>query len=1100
MELSDCKFRLHKLPSLLSQNKRQELAIIFWLLEPLRKANPQLILKPSFLNNCNSITELDIQTLQYTFQSAHFLLRSMEEDEERDRERKIVEFQAMLELNFKRFKSFAFLWKKLINPRLFAQLPDLQATVIFQGLIYFSRINLSKINPKDILNAEKSFRDELEESTKKGFSRFSVGLKKIWGPLFEGHLKTDQEKSRFLFTILEFFLLKDLLSGSRNQQQIESNKAFSDHYGACHHPSQTISSDLETLFSFFNPKSNHYKIWKHLSPFTTLHLINDLLQVEALKEVTEKVLGAILSDDEMVEQVKNFVPPQFSQDPQPRSDLIYSVYACYLHLYQKEISDELVKLYFQEKSPKGLRLLRLRALEVVLLQRTGEEVGNMEPLLENLRRWSEKTNQQAVGDIMKQGKAQQAFFLQNIKPFEKMNELLRDKEACRILHIDKFFMIPEELKAARYYLFPFVVDNKLPEGQEYQHLEQLVTSNNQNGAANWITQLCNQDQKRGHLRVRIYLGTIAYFQYYNLAKPCQEILNLLSRQNIKEVLKITKDDMLAFNLLCSGGVKGEENDDLSWFFTNEKREGGHAYDLTLRHLMANVLIFVLGCPPRTNHFHTRIFAPQHLSHSIRGPGSTFPNEQDCGYYLTETGEPEIRYPQYAGIFGGSKLFLLAFNMMTWASLTVSLLLDKEKTKHVGEVCLHGHYRSEDSLRGLNHLPDHIVLKKYVLQRPNMFYFWLKQEPNLEQENIEAPFFISQVLYAIWKDLLGSLDSPEKSVYKGTFSNEKETLEYENRVVEAAFKVVMRNHREQRVPYESFLQTTEGIKVIFEQKEKLLKCLTMSIRILSPKIFYEKAVSVHGQYTSLDTFKNFKIYKSIKYLPFLVEVYTWVHDQMAGLFDMSQVLELTFANAIDKLSSEEAKRNGYKLLNKMEKVWNDIVANHPSYQVCRVAQEAGEATIPTFDKNYRLSFLVDPGIDGKEFNHLYRVINNICDLQNKLITVRDPIAFDVKGITTDLESFSVLLHIQDDEDAIGWVKYLAFQIPEEGKTMFDWQGIDHQVFFLFFCFFLFFVFCFFFVFFFLNELRDVFLLEVSTANDLINIFYSSNTDIPLVWSN
>jgi len=1028
---------------LVCTTKRQEIGALLWLLEPLRACNADHLPSFDFLNECSDTKELQIRIFQHVFQSADHLMTKIAEESTPD-EMMIEDLQSLLELNFKKFKSFSSLWARLVIPTMSSQLPDLQAIVIFQALLFFLKLDLKAANWQEVLGARKKLKEEFHKArtSSTGFPLFYACFSAIWGSFISKQIQVAEALPRFLFSVLDFFLLRDLLNVGKASAYFDRHDVFKDHHGAAHLLNKTSSSDIRLLLQFFNEDSEPNQLWRSMLPFAPLHIIFELLQIPHLRGVVNNEIQLLLSHGTLAKKVQQFVAPQFSPDPKQYTSIVYSIFVSLTQTFKKDKLESLAELYLElsQLPQEGLVRLKLQALEVTYLQRAAEEIAAYDSLIPGLQQLKATKVHQVLVKLMGEGNQKQIFFLESLRPVDKMNEVLREGEACRILAINDLFKIREELKMARYYLFPFAVDENLPEGMEYKELEKVVTENSRDEAKQWITNMCHYDPTRGYLRARIYLATIAYFQFYNASKKAKLILDLIGSKEIKSILKITDDDTSIFKIFCEGGVKAEKDDDLSWFFTNERRD--HQYDLTLRHLMANILIFVLGCPPATNHFYTRIFTPQYLSDHVRGPGSTFPNEQDCGYYLTENGEPEIRTSRYAGIFGGSKLYLLTFNMLTWAALCLALLLNQNKTKDVGRVCYHGHYRQyEETLRNMNHLPDHIVLKKYVLQRPNMFYFWLKQEPNLLQKNIEAPFFVSQVLYYIWKDILSTIDTPEASIYKGTYKNEAETLQYENRIKEKAFDVVMAEHLRLRVPYESFLHTNEGIKLVLEHRDKLSEFYKGSLRILPLQVFFQNSTTLDGRYPTIDRFKEFRRFRAIKHLPFLVDVYQWIHKNLGLKFELEEVLNITFKDAINSIQDPKIRAVGNRIFSRMSDAWNEIVENHPSYQVCRVAQEAGEATIPKFEDNFKLSYLIDPGYEAIEFDHLYRVTKDICDLQNNLVP-DSTVDFEVRSLSTDLEAFSILIHIQEDEDALGWVKFFADHGKDE--TTFDWEGIESQV--------------------------------------------------------
>jgi len=1048
--MKEVKARIFSLYQLIDLERSQEVEELRLNLSSLRPIPQDLIsdLHPIF--NSTNFSELKIRILQLSVKSAiNFLeLQAREDEDPNKKESGLEAAKNIIHKLFSRFKSFTHLWKSLLLPK--ETDPDLtmQARIIFLGLLYFFQLDLANLNWNPVLQSKTKLEKKLAGKTKHhGFLLFQECFQILWEGLLSHHLpKDDVRAARILYSVLDFFIIQDL-TGKPNHQEEQF-------FGACHLRSKTFYEDAFALLSLVSGTSKSPQIWRALSSFTPLHLLLALYRVAPSKAQLEKQIDRLLSP--MKKAVNSFIPPQFSPNPQPAKGIIYTIFEALLCEVKKE--QDLHKLalgYLDLEKMDGhgcLKALKTFAFEVTLLQETAIKISKSDTYLEDMKKWRGTRHLSVFHKIITHSETRQFFFLCNVKPLDKMNEMLRNHEACESLNIKEEFRIPKELQSARYYLFPFVVNQGIPEGKEYQELEDLITQNNENAAAQWITDLCKKDET-AYLRARLYLATIAYFQFYNLSKRCDLILKLLQEEG-RELLKITEDDMRAYNIFCGGGIKGEENDDLSWFFTNEGRKTHD--DLTLRHLMANILIFVLGSPPKSNHLYTRIFAPENLSDHIRGPGSTFPNEQDCGYYLDERGNPEIRLERYSNIFGGSRLYLLGFNLITWASLCLSLLVGpvQDKTDKVGKVCFHGGYREFDkTLKTKVHLTDSQALKYYVLQRPNMFYHWLKQHPNLLEKNIEAPFFISQVLYAIWKDILATHGKEEGEVYKGVYNHEGETRKYEDRIKEKAFDYVMSEYQKLRDPYESFLMINQGIKKVIAHRDLLSYALQASVYPLPVQDCEQKAISEESPDSQINKFRNAQRFIVIKHLPFLVYFYNWIHKNLAFRLKRDSEPTLTLLEAF-KVLPHKKSREGKNLFAQFKKVWNEILENHQGYQVCRVAQEAGEAHIPPCDNDFYLLYLVDLGFEVQEGNHLFRVIEDVCKVQNE-IAPDSAIVWPVETLREGPEARSVLLQVEDS-NSLAWVAHFARLNKKE--VVFDWEGINAQVdsytFFSFFFFFFF----------------------------------------------
>lgn len=1032
--------KAYSLFPLVNGSFRKDLGFLLWIMEGIREVDEKFYSFDNSLLECTNPQLFPTLVLAHTIEVTQQLL----ETNAKDPFKECVEAIAgLLPKTIQKFTSFGRLWSHILSSGTKVS-PDLHHSIFFQSILHLfaseKGTDLEKLNWKtlgQVMGQTKGMFLQIHGSG--GFQVLVPAIRVIWDQLLQPALAAKQ-RSRFLYSILEFFLFTDMEFASKRLDEYHTHTFAHRHMG-CHHPN-TLSRDLAILLELFDEQSRHKDIWINLSSFVVPHKLLELLQSTYSADFLETCLADYLSQEDLKKRVASFEPPQFAECPKITRSLIYSVFLAYLQRHaDRSIEDlgALLSLSISQGQLAGLDRLGFLALEVCILQKTADLVSGAESLEKVVADWRTNKAKNIVSRLLDKHKDRQVYFLHSIKNLDRMNEFVRSHDALTLFSFNDTFLIREGLKGTKFYLYPFVVDQTSQLGAKYLALEGLVNGNQPEPLADWITTCCNGGP-HAYLQARLFLANVAYYSHYNQAKPCPVIENVLARPQIQQLLKLSEDDCRAYKIFTSGGVKSVKDDDLLWFFSNEKRDD--LYDMTTRHLMANVLIFTLGCPPGSNHFYTRIFTPEKLSSGVRGPGSTFPNEQDCGYYLSDTGELEVRDGKYNNIFGGSRLYRLAFNMVTWDAICLAMLVNPAKNQApIGNICYHGSYRNYDPvLAQKKHLSDEQALKNYVLQRPNMYYVWLSLEKNLTDNNMVAPFFVTQVLFKVWCDLMATLGTPQGAVYRGTYPSDQETLQYENRIKQVGFDAVMHEFNALRQPYENFLKENKEITLVMERRDQLAQFQMQSLRIISRETFVQSSSSLPAdQFLNITKFKEHKRYRSIKYVPFLVNAYHWIHERLSLRVPEASLITISFWNAIQLLGEDE-KRVGESLFEQLEEAWNDLVANHPNYQVCRIAAAAGESDIPKFSRQFPLSALISPGYDANDFDHLFRLIKDLSDLQGTLAKEKND--YEVASLPKNYDAFSVILNLDNAEDPLFWVRHYA-TLTESGTT-FDWDAIDAKV--------------------------------------------------------
>ena len=1058
--------KLTSLFGLLQTHYRRELGFLMWMNAGIRDLPDDVIPEPKFLDSCVRPEQLPMQSFNFLTDVIDNLMKSLAKpapDNNGDSHQDLVQqTEILLVGTMKKCRSFSRLWlQALMGSSKSDSLLHRQFVLLSQSLLYLfiveSRADMNAFDWEGFLEA----RNEVEARFAPSVSNLKgveglVHILSYFADTFFAHAMDENQYSLFLYSILDYYILSDLALASADPRQYDFDGVLSRAPFFCLLPTTTMKADLSIFLELLDengdvklksdPNKKLSEIWTHMPPFVACHKILEILQspTPQLGADLEVCLQNRLSKQR--EQCNRFRVPQFAEPGAPIArSFIYSVFLAYQTHYSSLKTYDLCTFYSEKEGVSGSGLSRLQhaAVTFCLLQRGAAFVSEGENLGEQLDKWNDQRLSNFVPKILKPSKDMQLFFVQTIKPQERMIEFVASERALQLFKLHPDFTPREELKGAMYYLFPFVVDKNTEDGSIYFELEKLVKVGNVAELRNWIANHA-RSTPIGYLRVRFFLANIAYYSFYNHSKKCDAIWEALQAPEIITQLKIADGDRKAYQILTSGGVSGVENDDLLWFFCNDDPKRPKNYDMTPRHLMANVLIFTLGCPPSSNHFYTRIFTPELLSSGVRGPGSTFSNEQDCGYYLSDNGELEVRDNRYANIFGGSRLYRLTFNMLTWSAICLALLVDPGRNvRPIGNVCFHGSYRQHDEVLRLKaYLTDEQALKQYVMQRPNMYLHYLELESNLLELNIQAPLFVAQVLYRVWTDLVSSIGTPQGAVYKGTYASDTETLSYENRIKERAFDGVMKDHAILRQPYEDFLNNDVLLAQIIRRRDLLTEFNRRSLRILSHDTFVQKASALEvGSHPNLQKFKEHKRFRGIKHLPLLVRFYHWIHDELGFIVSRDEVMGITLRECVSRIASNDGRLSGERLLVDMKGRWNEVLSNHPNYQVCKVARANNEDSIPQFTDDFKLATVISFGEDAVEFDHLFRLIKDICDQQGRLTSEGEP--YQVASLPENPDLFSILLNIGNAEEPLAWVKDFAL-FDDDGEITFDWDAIERKL--------------------------------------------------------
>lgn len=1018
--------------------------LLLWSLETLKGVDPALLPPRDFILRAPSEAILAQQAQQYVHLTIENIIAELVRSETPE-EDCVNSLSDILSRCFKKFSAFGFLWSELVSEPAVRPLSELQTIIFFQAIMYllFSHggVDLSNLNWKTIgavqATVKKSLLGMLSNDSR-GFSITTLLIQDIWNT-FVVTLVSPERRPAVLFSFLDFFLLSDLKAGGRDPDYLRA-PGFVTFSLACHSPTRTLEADIEMLVELFDETSRHSEIWGLLPPFVITHTFLDLLNSgRDLPRLLEADIEKLLSGPQYQRRVEAFVPPHFRDNPEPVTrDVIFSLFTVFEYMYRSDgqTNESLLEEFDRLKeAPAGpLNQLRDKALQVAVITKASKDLSNMKKNFEaEAMIWTEGRFAGILAILLKENLTRQFFFLHSLHSTDRAAALLKLSQLCRFLGLATELTKTPVSRGSNLFSFPFMINNTTPEGQEYEALLTTIQAGDEANVRALITAQCGRDST-AYLRVRVYLASIAYYMYYNSAQPCPMILSAV--RALVDTLHLDSKEIRAYEVLTQGDVPYNENDALSTYFSKEGTDQDGS-KLVYRNVLANLLIFTLGCPKSSSPLQVRVFETEKMNTAMRGPGSAYDTDKDCGYQMTVDG----KFSPPAPILGGSQLYRLAVCMMTWGAVTMSLLLDPATNiPQLKKFCVSD---GKSGYKNQNHLTPAQIITEYLVERPNAFYYWITLDVSLQNSQIDPAFFVTQSLYLYWKDLLRTHGTPDGAAYRSTFQSSAQTTAFENRLKEFAFDVVIRDAVALREPYEAYLRKTEVLGRVLQHRDALSNSLKRSVQILSNATFIQESAGADPGLTSLHNFKNFSRFKIIQFLPSLVAFHHWLYENLRGKITPEELPTLTVRAAIQRIESVDSRHAGERLLATTAKNWAVIKENHPAYQVCHVAQERGEATIASLTADSLLISFIKPEKDEIiEADHLQRVINDICAIQNALIGEDVKEEFSVSLLPGDLRQFSYLVLVQKDDEAIDWVKPLATLGPD--GVLFQWELIDQAV--------------------------------------------------------
>jgi hypothetical protein len=147
----------------------------------------------------------------------------------------------------------------------------------------------------------------------------------------------------------------------------------------------------------------------------------------------------------------------------------------------------------------------------------------------------------------------------------------------------------------------------MPMGQTYRTLVQQVDAGVDAALLQWITQqVQNNESKR--MQLRMFLILVSYYEYFCKNRSCDVVQRILPQ--LQPLLAILPNELNAFRIFITTMPNlPNDHDPLLNILVNNADVSQE--DLTLRHVLVNLMAVVLGSGPNTDSY-TRLFAMEKL--------------------------------------------------------------------------------------------------------------------------------------------------------------------------------------------------------------------------------------------------------------------------------------------------------------------------------------------------------------------------------------------------------------------------------------------------------------------------------------------------------
>lgn len=616
----------------------------------------------------------------------------------------------------------------------------------------------------------------------------------------------------------------------------------------------------------------------------------------------------------------------------------------------------------------------------------------------------------------------QLYFFTLFKKDEDLIQFCKWNELMNELGLEKF-VVPPEFNLDNLFYLPFMVSDKRPLYPLYISVRDLFSEEPSDIVSGVRALIGNKDKNlpfssdviRNAIRMMFVL--VAYYDFFNKGIACPNAETAV--QILQNELHLSDLELRAVTFFMHGyytmdyfvnnvyivkpsGRSSNENtrfDRLYSTFSEKLRtDKNDKTDLSMSHLMANVLAITLGCPKDSTHMYKRIFSFKEMGRGCC-PGSSFNrNNWDCGFVIEDSdGRFHDKVPNTV-IMHNIRQYRLALNTITWAAFSWAQIIEPKMYRTALEFEHFINYigDAEMQLNGVSGTEEENV-HTYVYDRACTFFGWLTHEYNTGQR-VDQMHFINESLLELF-NITNEVSCVKKpQAFTDLFDFDK-AVEYEDEM-EKIFDRVMSDIKDRRIELQGkLLASTAQLGRIMALRdfmsEHFFCSLDYNIDFFMDQLSRNTLeIDKHDDSKSLATRINFvnkffdqkSQYAIMKHLPTVVQFYVELNKIVDYKITQTEANKLTVPGVLKKLCKSSDKI--WSLWDKLKTVWKSI-REVVRLDECAVAQIFEGEAAQIDDTTLICAILGFEGQDDNEGGELFRVIRiGFAKIQDDLINKKD----------------------------------------------------------------------------------------------------------------
>jgi len=348
-----------------------------------------------------------------------------------------------------------------------------------------------------------------------------------------------------------------------------------------------------------------------------------------------------------------------------------------------------------------------------------------------------------------------------IQKQERLAALLSDGDAVKALDLGNFKVeaqnAPPELP-----IFEFMRSDRTPLGALYRWVSNIAQK------PTCVTELIAEIEKNqiSFQDFRLTLLCVLYYQHFNVAMKHQLFSEAFQNQRspLSLALKLDREEVKVFAFFCNGPLPKVESINNADFIPL-LCEGRETRNLSICHVMFNLLAVCLSMPADTTPFYDRILYPEKMPSHVPGSAHNHLN-YDCGFrFLNGMLAP-------AKIMAGNILYRLSLNFCIWASLTWSGVF-RQQGNHFSKVVALKERLSTCTKTAT--LQEH---RTFIFSKAKTFFNALFQNLRFNQAGVFIPEYLTHAFLCLREDIV-SLPPGTRRAYTNNFTSPEICTAWEN---------------------------------------------------------------------------------------------------------------------------------------------------------------------------------------------------------------------------------------------------------------------------------------------------------------------------------